>query len=91
MLFKDETGTSIVEVTIAMVVFMIIMLGGLTYFTLPQSTAVREKIKRLAFAAAHLRMEALLALDYRHRTSPNAQKKIRATLTNLRISNWEEL
>jgi len=23
--------------------------------------------------------------------APNAQKKIRATLTNLRISNWEEL
>jgi len=52
VLFKDETGTSIVEVTIAMVVFMIIMAGGLNYFTLPQSTAVREKIKGLAFAAA---------------------------------------
>ncbi len=64
MLFKDETGTSLVEVMVATVVFMIIMVGGLTYFTLPQSTAVREKIKGLAFAAAHQRMEALLALDY---------------------------
>ncbi len=92
MLFKDETGTSLVEVMVAMVVFMIIMVGGLTYFTLPQSTAVREKIKRLAFAAAHQRMETLLALDYiATGQAPGAQKKIRATLTNLKISNWEEL
>ena len=71
---------------------MIIMVGGLNYFTLPQSTAVREKIKRLAFAAAHLRMETLLALDYiATGQAGDAQKTIRATLTNLKISNWEEL
>ncbi len=80
MLFKDETGTSLVEVMVATVVFMIIMVGGLTYFTLPQSTAVREKIKRLAFAAAHQRMEALLALDYIAITADSNEVAIPVTL-----------
>jgi len=72
-----------------MVVFMIIMVGGLNYFTLLQSTAVREKIKGLAFAAAQQRMETLLALDYiATGQAPSAQKTIRATLTNLKISNF---
>ena len=72
-----------------MVVFIIIMVGGLNYFTLLQSTAVREKIKRLAFAAAQQRMETLLALDYiATGQAPSAQKTIRATLTNLKISNF---
>ncbi len=60
----NQKGTSIVEVMIAVFVFMIIMVGGLNYFTLPQATVAREKIKRLAFAAAHQRMETLLELDY---------------------------
>ncbi len=80
MLFKDETGTSLVEVMVAIVVFMIIMVGGLTYFTLPQSTAVREKIKRLAFAAAHQRMETLLALDYTAITADSNEASIPVTL-----------
>ncbi len=80
MLFKDETGTSLVEVMVAIVVFMIIMVGGLTYFTLPQSTVVRDKIKRLAFAAAHQRMETLLALDYTAITADSNEASIPVTL-----------
>ncbi len=63
LIAHNQNGTSIVEVMIAIAVFMIIMIGGLNYFTLPQSTVAREKIKRLAFAAAQQRMETLLALD----------------------------
>jgi len=80
VLFKDETGTSLVEVMVAIVVFMIIMVGGLTYFTLPQSTVVRDKIKRLAFAAAHQRMETLLALDYTAITADSNEASIPVTL-----------
>ena len=48
MLFKDEPGTSIVEVMVATVVFMIIMVGGLNYYVQPQSIMVREKIRQFA-------------------------------------------
>ena len=64
MFFKDETGTSIIEVMIAIMVFMIIMVGGLQYFTLPQQIVARKKIKRLAVAEAQRRMEALLSLGF---------------------------
>jgi len=62
--FKDETGTSMIEVMIAIMVFMIIMVGGLQYFTLPQQIVARKKIKRLAVAEAQRRMEALLSLGF---------------------------
>lgn len=64
MFFKDETGTSMIEVMIAIMVFMIIMVGGLQYFTLPQQIVARKKIKRLAVAEAQRRMEALLSLGF---------------------------
>ena len=69
MFFKDENGTSIVEVMVAIVVFMIIMMGGLNYFLQPQSMIGRQKIKRLAISAAQSRMETLLALDFTQITS----------------------
>ena len=64
MFFKDETGTSMIEVMIAIMVFMIIMVGGLQYFTLPQQIVARKKIKRLAVAEAQRRMEALVSLGF---------------------------
>ncbi len=48
VLFKDESGSSIIEVMLATVVFMIIMVGGLNYYVQPQSIMVREKMKRFA-------------------------------------------
>ncbi len=53
MLFKDETGTSIVEVMIATVVFMIIMVGGLNYYLQPRIIMVREEIRRFATSAGY--------------------------------------
>ena len=65
---------------IAVVVFIIIMIGGLNYFTLPQATVAREKIKRLAFAAAQQRMETLLALDYTAITADSNETATPVTL-----------
>lgn len=61
---RDQRGTSLVEVMVATVVFMTIMLGGLNYFTLPQATVAREKMRRLAVTQAQQRMETILGLDY---------------------------
>ena len=70
MLFKDETGTSIAEVMIATVVFMIIMVGGLNYYVQPQIIEpARQKIKRLAISSAQSKMATLLALDFTAITS----------------------
>ena len=64
VLFKDETGSSIIEVMVAVVVLLIIMIGGLNYFLQPQSASVRQKIKRHAISSANSRMETLLTLDF---------------------------
>ena len=72
LLFKDETGSSIIEVMVATVVFIIIMVGGLNYYVQPQSTRVRQKIKRLAISSAQSRMETLLALDFTASTKVSA-------------------
>ncbi len=63
-LIRNQIGTSLTEVMIAVVVFLIIMVGGLNYFLLPQSTIARQKIKRVAISAAQRRMESLLALSF---------------------------
>ena len=80
LIVHNQKGTSIIEVMIAVTVFIIIMIGGLNYFTLPQSTVAREKIKRLAFAAAHQRMETLLALDYTAITADSNEASTPLTL-----------
>jgi hypothetical protein len=49
---------------VAIVVFMVIMLGGLNYFTIPHASLAREKMRRIATAAAEQRMETLMLLDY---------------------------
>jgi len=48
----------------AIMIFMIIMLGGLQYFTLPQTFVARKKMKRLAVAEAEARIETLLSLGF---------------------------
>jgi len=53
LLFKDETGSSIIEVMVATVVFIIIMVGGLNYYVQPQIIRVREKIRRFATYAGY--------------------------------------
>ena len=68
------------ETMVAIAVFMIIMIGGLNYFTLPQAIVGREKLKRLAFAQAHQRMEALLELDYTAITADSNETATPVTL-----------
>lgn len=60
----NQDGSSVVEVMVAIVVFMVIMLGGLNYFTLPQVHSARQKMKRLAVSAAKERLETILALGF---------------------------
>ena len=57
---------------VATVVFIIIMVGGLNYYVQPQSTIVRQKIKRLAISSAQSRMEILRALDFTASTKVSA-------------------
>ena len=83
MLFKHETGSSIIEVMVATVVFLIIMIGGLQYFVLPQSITVRQKIKRLAVVTAAERMETLLALDYTAVTADSNETNTPVTIGNI--------
>ena len=45
------------------------MVGGLNYYVQPQSTSVRQKIKRLAISSAQSRMEILRALHFTAMTS----------------------
>jgi len=83
VLFKDETGSSIVEVTIAMVVFIIIMVGGLNYYFLPQATIARQKTKRLVVTAAGDRMEKLVALQYAGVTPDSNETNTPVTVGNI--------
>ncbi len=63
-LSHNQIGASVTEVMMAIVVFMVIMIGGINYFTAPQANLAREEMRRLAAAIAQQRLEALLHLDY---------------------------
>lgn len=63
-LLPDQDGMTLVEVIMAILIFTIVMVGGLNYYTLPQAVIHRAKVKRLAVAAAHQRMETLMAMSY---------------------------
>jgi len=80
MFFSNERGVSLVEVMFAVIIFMIIMLGGLTYFTLPQSIREREKMRRLAVVSANHRMETLMALDFTAVTSDSNETNTPVTI-----------
>lgn len=55
---------TLVEVMVAILVFLIIMVGGLNYFVLPQTVIVRQEVKRLALSNALQKMESLAALSF---------------------------
>jgi len=55
---------TLVEVMIAVLIFTVVMLGGMNYFALPKSAIVRQKVKRLAISAAHDHLDSLASLDY---------------------------
>jgi len=74
-----EAGTTLVEAMTATMVFLIIMLGGIQYFLLPQTTLVKEKIRRLAVSAARTRLETLHAMGY-DQISPNLNESNTAVL-----------
>lgn len=63
-ILRSQHGTTLIEVMIGMLVFLIIMLGGIQYFLLPQTTTARQKIKRLATSQAETRLEQLKSLNY---------------------------
>ena len=79
-LFKDETGSSIIEVMIATVVFIIIMVGGLNYYLQPLIIIVREKVRRLAVSAGQQRMETLRALAFSAVTTDSNETDTAITL-----------
>lgn len=54
---------------IAIVIFMIIMIGGQTYFVRSQSLIAYDNVKRHAVADAVRKMESLVNLDYSSITS----------------------
>jgi len=63
-ILRRQNGTTLIETMIAMVVFLIIMLGGIQYFFLPQTTMARQKFRRLAISAAKNRLESIRSMDY---------------------------
>ncbi len=65
----NQDGTTLVEVMVGMLVFLVIMLGGLQYFALPQNIIVRQKLKRLAVSVAQQKMESIIALGYNQITT----------------------
>ncbi|MCG8608687.1 hypothetical protein MJD09_27330 [bacterium] len=91
---NDERGTSVVEVMVAIVVFMVIMIGGLNYFTVPQATMAREKMRRLAVAEAQQRMETLVRLAYAAVTTDSNETDtpvLLADITGLRTTTVAEI
>ncbi len=80
--FLAQSGTSIVEVMFAVVIFMIIMIGGLQYFTLPQATIAKQKFRRMAVSAARQRVETLLALGFTGVTPDSNETSVAVTLEN---------
>ena len=82
-LWRNQDGSSVVEVMVAIVVFMVIMLGGLNYFTIPQATMAREKMRRSAVTQAQLRMESLLKLEYTAITADSNETATPVTLAKI--------
>jgi cytoskeletal protein RodZ len=68
---------------VAIVVFMVIMIGGLNYFTVPQAIMAREEMKRMAVAAAQQRMETLLQSDYTEVTADSNETDTPVPLANI--------
>ena len=64
LFLNGQDGVTVVEVMFATLIFMIIMISGLQYFTIPQQINVREKMKRLAMAEAQQTIERVLTWDY---------------------------
>ncbi|KAA3612063.1 MAG: hypothetical protein DWQ05_18860 [Calditrichaeota bacterium] len=60
----NQKGVSLVEAMIAIVIFMIIMIGGHSYFARSHMVMAYGKLQRLAVAAAVHKMESLVKLDY---------------------------
>lgn len=81
--WQDERGTSMVEVMISVVIFLIIMVGGLNYFLLPQSAIVRQKIRRLAISVAKKRMESLKALQFNQVTTDSNETNTSISLGSI--------
>ncbi|MCH8875174.1 hypothetical protein IH824_20840 [candidate division KSB1 bacterium] len=84
--FRNQPGASIVEVTIAMVVFIIIMVAGVNYYFLPQATIGRQKTKRLVVSAARDKMEKLIALQYAGVTPDSNETNTPVTVGNTTIN-----
>ncbi len=63
-MLQNQDGTTIVEAMSAILIFIVIMVGGLHYFFLPQAIFARQKIKRLAIVDARQKMESVATLGY---------------------------
>lgn len=79
-LFQNQNGMTVVEVMSAILIFAIIMVGGLNYFFLPQAIIARQKMKRLAIVDARQKMESIAALNYDQVTSALNESGVPVTL-----------
>jgi len=68
---------------VAIVVFMVIMIGGMSYFTLPQASNARQKMKRLAVSEAKQRLETFLGLGFHAVVTDSNETGTSVTLAGL--------
>ena len=79
----NQNGSSVVEVMVAIVVFMVIMIGGTSYFTVPQAVGARQKMKRLAVSEAKQRLETFLGLGFHAVVTDSNETGTSVTLAGL--------
>ena len=62
---------------------MVIMIGGMSYFTLPQASNARQKMKRLAVSEAKQRLETFLGLGFHAVVTDSNETGTSVTLAGL--------
>ncbi len=77
---SQEQGATIIEVMIAVALFLIIMVGGMNFFALPRGELARQKQQRLAVIIAAERLERLKALGYDELTKAYSETATAVTL-----------
>jgi len=64
--FSSKTGTTLVELMVALPIITLIILGGGMFFFYGRVNIIRESHRRAALLVASQRLEALKAADYKH-------------------------
>jgi len=61
---KSEKGFTLLEMMVAIIIFAVVMIGGLSFFVYGRSDISREGHRRAALELASQRLEELKAADY---------------------------